>query len=295
MRANGPDGPQHRSDSPLISAVINTYNEESNLEYALRSVASWCREIVVVDMHSTDRTREIAARYTNRIFLVENEGYADAAREYAVSLATHEWILVLDADEVVPPTLGEKLVAIAAQDEVDYVTIYWINYIFGERIRHSGWGADKHARFFRRGHMQFTPEIHHFHHPSGRELLLEARDELMIWHFNYVDIHQWNEKANRYSSVEAQQLVRGGVRFSTWQLLHKPIKEFVRRFLRRRGYRDGWRGFALSLLTAFNEAVVLLKVRELEKNGPSDQVVATYAALREALVASEQVRSEDQT
>jgi glycosyltransferase involved in cell wall biosynthesis len=82
--------------------VINTLNEERRLPYALRSVQDWVDEIVVVDMHSDDKTVEIAEAFGARIFTHERVGYADPARAFAFARATGDWILILDADELVP-------------------------------------------------------------------------------------------------------------------------------------------------------------------------------------------------
>src|SRR5512142_1439943 len=122
-----------------VSVVINTLNEESNLPYCLRSVAPWASDIVVVDMHSTDDTRKIAERYGARVFLHEPLGFADPARAFAVSKATHDWILVLDADELVSVALHDELLRIASADEADVVKIPRRNYMFGAPLADTGW------------------------------------------------------------------------------------------------------------------------------------------------------------
>src|SRR5450759_1251360 len=91
-----------------ISAVINTLNEERNLPFALRSVQDWVDEIVVVDMHSEDATRDIAKQYGARVFLHERLGYADPARAFALEQAVGDWILLIDADELIPAPLSER-------------------------------------------------------------------------------------------------------------------------------------------------------------------------------------------
>ena len=92
-----------------ISVVINTLNEEKNLAYTLRSVQSWASEIIVVDMHSTDKTVEIAKTHGAKVFYHEPTGFVEPAQEFAVAQASHAWILLLDADEVVPKPLSERL------------------------------------------------------------------------------------------------------------------------------------------------------------------------------------------
>ncbi|PYU89881.1 MAG: glycosyltransferase family 2 protein, partial [Acidobacteria bacterium] len=114
---------------PRISVVVNTLNEEKNLPYALRSVRSWVDEIVVVDMHSQDRTVEIAREYGAKVYSHEPMGFVEPARAFAVAQAGGDWILILDADEVVPLLLSRRLREIARRDEADVVTLPRLNYL----------------------------------------------------------------------------------------------------------------------------------------------------------------------
>ena len=96
-----------------ISVVINTWNEEQNLPWSLGSVRSWADEIVVVDMHSQDRTREIAESFGAKVYLHEWLGFADPARAFAIAQATCDFVLLLDADEMIPKPLSRELQRIA--------------------------------------------------------------------------------------------------------------------------------------------------------------------------------------
>ena len=137
---------------PYISVVINTLNEERNLPYVLRSVRSWVDEIIVVDMHSEDRTVEIAREYKARVILFERMSCCEPARGFAVAQATGDWVLILDADEMVPKPLSQKLMHIASEDTADVVSIPWLNHLLGGTIGHMGWGPhqDRHPRFFKK-------------------------------------------------------------------------------------------------------------------------------------------------
>lgn len=125
---------------PTISAAINTYNEERDLPFALRSISSWVDEIIVVDMHSTDRTREIAKEFGAKVFLHENVGFADPARAFALSKCKGEWILILDADEMIPKPLSDWLLNAAENNRGDVFRISRENYFFGEIMRHTRTG-----------------------------------------------------------------------------------------------------------------------------------------------------------
>ena len=230
-----PNGaPPASRPAPRISVVVNTLNEELRLGYALRSVKEWADEIVVVDMHSDDRTAEIAASFAARVFLHERAGYADPARAYAVDQSTGDWILVLDADELIPEPLSRRLRAIAANDEADAVRIRWRNYLLGAAIGHTGWGPDqdRHVRFFRRGAVDLRPDVHDFLRVTegARVLDLEPGPGLEVVHFNYIDVEQFVEKMNRYTSVEAEAAVtRGEKRGRAWAIWRERSR--VRRTL----------------------------------------------------------------
>jgi len=120
-----------------VSVLIHTLNEERNIRNCLETVI-WAEEIIVVDMYSDDKTVEIAREYTDKIFYFERVGYADPARKFALERATKPWILVVDADELVPRRLYEELKNIIEKDLADVVYIPRNNYFFGEILKGTG-------------------------------------------------------------------------------------------------------------------------------------------------------------
>lgn len=273
----------------MISVVINTLNEEHNLPYCLRSVAAWATDIVVVDMHSTDATREIAERFGARVFLHEPLGFADPARAFAVSQASGDWVLVLDADELVPAALYRELSRIATTDHTDVVKIPRRNYMFGASLAHTGWdpARDAQLRFFRKGALTLTHEIHRFlqPNPGARVMTLPDRDEWHLIHFNYVSIQQFVEKLNRYTTIEAIQSLERGTEFTPGKALRWAAKEWYQRFIAQRGYKDGWRGFYLALMMAFYRVITAAKLAELRQMGTAPEIAKRYAQIAEELIA----------
>jgi glycosyltransferase involved in cell wall biosynthesis len=122
-----------------ISAVILARNEERNIRYCLETVR-WCDEIVVVDMDSSDKTAEIAREFTDKVFFHELFPAFDIAKKYGVEKASGNWILLIDADEMLQRTVADRLRAIAGEDLVDIVEIPFKHYILGDWVRHTGWG-----------------------------------------------------------------------------------------------------------------------------------------------------------
>jgi glycosyltransferase involved in cell wall biosynthesis len=265
----------------MISAVINARNEEKNLPACLDALA-WCDEQIVVDMESEDATATIARGRGARVFSYPNVGYVEPARAFAVEQARGPWVLIVDADELIPFTLAERLRAIAAADEFDAVAIPHKNYLLGEWVRHSGWWPDYHWRFFRRGALRFTDRIHDSVAVLGRRLTLPAEEPLAIVHLHHADITHFLERINRYTSIEA----RNQPAFRPSQVWIAPLRQFLFRYVRCGGYRAGYRGLFLALLMAYYDLVASMKrweQREYTRTGlPDDR----YAATRDALLAA---------
>lgn len=250
-----------------ISVVINTLNEEKNLPHALGSVASWAEEIIVVDMHSEDRTCEIAREYGARVFLHDRAGYVEPAREFAVGSASAQWVLVLDADEIIPKKLADKLISIVENDAGDAYKLPRLNYFFGAPVMHTGWGPDEDGqlRFFRKGSVIFSKIIH-----STPELMKGMKIDVLnystsggIVHFPYVNFSQFVKKMDSYTGVEAVQLKMANISPTYIRVLLTGVKEFIVRFFLQQGFRDGWKGFYLSTMMVFYKILVFAKLKEM--------------------------------
>ena len=265
---------------PRISVVINTLNEEKNLPFALRSVQPWVDEIVVVDMYSDDRTVDIAREFGAKVFFHERMGFADPARAFALEQTCGDWILILDADEVVPLPLSKALLSIACSDSADVVRIPWLNYLLGAPLMHSNWGPnqDTHLRFFKKHHVRATSTIHNHLHlvPGSRVLKLRFEPGLAVAHFNYLDSQHFIEKLNRYTSIEAKQAFERGERITPGGALVKAAKGFALHYLKGRGFQDGWRGFYLSLFMSFYRIATAAKLQELRTLGQRERIESRY-------------------
>ena len=265
---------------PGISVVINTLNEEKNLSYALRSVQSWADEIVVVDMYSTDRTVEIARQFGAKVCLHPGPGFGYAPREFAVAQASRDWVFVLDADEMVSIGLSRELRSIARSGNFDVVALPRVNYFLGAPMKHSGWGPDQdfQYRFFKKNSIQSASLVHRDFAPAtgARVTRLPYRGNNALAHFAYTDAAQWLEKMNRYTSIEAQQRFERREHASSFKALIQAMGVFVRSYISGQGYRDGWRGFYVSALSAFYRLVALAKLQGLESIGARAIVEEIY-------------------
>ena len=256
--------------SRSISVVINTLNEEKNIARVLKSV-KWADEIIVCDMHSEDKTVEIAKKLGARIFFHKREDYVELVRNFALSKASNDWILVLDPDEEIPGSLAERLREIASKmEQIDYVRLPRKNLIFGRFMQASGWWPDYNIRFFRKGKVEWSDKIHRSPKTLGQGLDLPADEKYAIVHHSYETIPQFIERMDRYTNVQAGELKKEGYKFDWKDLFEKPLSEFLSRFFANNGYKDGLHGLSLSLLQAFSFMIVYLKLWESNKFNEQD-------------------------
>lgn len=248
-----------------ISVVINTLNEEENLPRAIASVKGFADEIVVCDMHSDDKTRDIAKRFGAKVYEHERTGYVEPARNFAISKTEGEWVLILDADEELPHGLGKNLKELSGNPTADYFRIPRKNIIFGKWIKHSRWWPDYNIRFFKKGNVAWSEIIHAVPITKGKGLDLEAKEENALVHHNYETIEQYIERLNRYTTHQSRFLIKSGYKFEWKDIISQPSQEFFARYFEGEGYKDGVHGLVLSFLQAFSELVLYLKVWQNER------------------------------
>ena len=274
-----------------ITGLVNTRNAAETLDLCLASLTPHVDELLVVDMHSSDETVAIAASFGARVLLHEPLGYVEPARAFGIREASHEWILILDADEILPRPLGRRLREVADRDEADVITFSWRNYFFGDAASHGPLGpaVDRHRRFFRRSMLVHSPRIHVPAEPApgARELVLPPTADLCVTHLSYVDVSDWLIRSDRYTTIEAQHLMSDGRHVPrSSSMLFEVVRTFLAGYLGRRGYRDGWRGFHLCLLLAHYRLTVGLKAQQLERAGTPEEIRNRYRELATELLQS---------
>lgn len=234
-----------------VSAVISAFNEEKNIERCLKSLV-FADEIVVVDNSSSDKTAEIAKKYTEKVFTQKNDpNLIDLQKNFGFEKATSDWILSIDADEEVSPELAREIKS-EIRNQKSEINGYWIprkNIIFGKFIQHTGWYPDPQLRLFRKGKGKFTKA--HVHEPIKLEGESAYFNQHLI-HHHYENISEFLKKnIIVYVPNEAEEYLNKGYVFSYFDAIRFPLNEFLSRFFARKGYKDGFHGLMLSLLMAF--------------------------------------------
>lgn len=231
-----------------LTAAILARDNEDEIADCLASVAWADERIVVLDTRSSDRTAAVAQDLGARVVSHRFEDFA-RQREFGLSLATGEWLFYLDTDERATTAVAEE-VRCVIQD--DARVGWWVprrNMIWGREIRHGGWYPDYQLRLIKLGHAHYdlTRPVHEIVVLDGRDGYL--REPLV--HYNYRSLGQFIVRQRYYIGYEARILHERGVRLRPWTYLLQPVREFWRRYVRLKGYKDGMHGLALCLLVAY--------------------------------------------
>ncbi|MCX7623748.1 MAG: glycosyltransferase [Thermomicrobium sp.] len=242
-----------------LSVVVLTLNEERHLPGCLESVRGLGRQLLVVDSGSTDRTVELA-RAAGAEVVTHRFVDFPAQRNAALALAREPWVLFVDADERVSPELAAELrTALASVD--DETAGFWIptqNWMWGKWIRGGGWWPDEHLRLLRVGRARYRPDVvvHEIVELDGPARRLAAP----LVHLNYDSRREFVGKQLRYARLAARSLVQQGKRPRRRTFVGQPLREFWRRFVTLRGYRDGLDGLFLATAMAFATLVTWILV-----------------------------------
>jgi glycosyltransferase involved in cell wall biosynthesis len=247
-----------------FSAVIITHNEERRLEEALKSLAGLASEIIVVDCFSSDETVKLARKYTDRVFERAWTNYADQ-KNFGNEKASRAWIFSLDADERLSPGLREELAGLKkAEPDCAGFSIPRQVYYLGRWIRHSGWYPDRRIRLFLKDRARWEGEFVH------ERLVVRGKIRKLyapIHHFTYRNIHEHLARINKFSDLAAQKLYAGKKRARWYHLLFLPFSRFVRAYVWKGGFLDGFPGLVISVLTGYAIFARYAKLREIWKKG----------------------------
>ncbi|NCC50406.1 MAG: glycosyltransferase family 2 protein [Spartobacteria bacterium] len=243
-----------------ISACVTAGNEERNIDRCLRSL-TWCDEIVVVDSFSTDRTVEFCRKYTERVYQHEWLGYI-GQKNLIRGMAQYPWILFLDADEEVSPTLRDEICAQFDKGPAHYVGYQFPRkvYYLGRWICHGEWFPDIKLRLFKKEHGR----------SGGREphdqVLVDGPVKTLngcIYHYTYNDIAEHLATMNRFTSITAREKYNEGYRFRWSDWLLRPWWRFFKAFILKGGFMDGRRGLLIACVSSFAVAIKYAKLWEM--------------------------------
>jgi glycosyltransferase involved in cell wall biosynthesis len=241
-----------------ISVPIITFNEEKNIAACLESIR-WVDEIIILDCGSEDNTLSIAKTYGAKIYQQTWLGFGPQKNK-ALSYCTSDWILSLDADEVVTPALARSIKKVLATEKTHVYQIRRYSFFLGQLMKHGDWGRDWIVRLFKRGHYFWTNAMVHESIDVSKRTAPKLTGDLL--HYTQNTLATALKKMNLYSSESATMMYAKGKHSSLSKLLLHKNWAFLRSYLLRLGFLDGKNGFILAKLIAYNSFFKHLKLIE---------------------------------
>jgi glycosyltransferase involved in cell wall biosynthesis len=252
-----------------ISAVIITYNEERNILAALESI-SWADEIIVVDSNSTDRTTQIAAESGANVIVRDWPGFSEQ-KQFGVDAAAHDWIFSLDADERVSPELAKEIEALkSGGSKADAYRIPRLSFYMGREIRHSGWYPDRQLRLFDRRKGRWNGRQIHESVEITRNAQIGDLD-CDIHHFSVENAAQHHRMiGERYAPLGALHMFENGVTTSRIRIATAGPMAFLRSYVFKLGFLDGFPGFCIARFAAYHAYLKHLLLFEMQEPQPRE-------------------------
>jgi len=255
-----------------LSVCSVSYNEEWIIARTFNAVKDIADEMILVDSGSTDRTREIAASLGVKVFIEDPYLGCGLQKNVAIDKCTGDWILFLDADEVVNEELKAEIVRIInLPDAADIYRVRFQSYCFDRLIKHGGWSSFYKVRLFKKGAGKFSVHIIHSFFEGRKDAVIEKinKKNANILHYTYTDLTHFIEKNNRYTNEKALMLYRLGRKPQSIKLVFSPIIRFFKSYFFKLGFLDGIDGLVLSILGSWYSMLQYFKLRELWiKNSP---------------------------
>ena len=254
----------HLKDSatmPTLGVAIITKNAAAHLAECLQAIA-WAQKIIILDSGSTDATLNIARAHGAEVHTTPDWPGFGPQKNRALALLNTDWILALDADEIITPSLAAAIQQAIAQPSADVYCLARLSSYCGRWIKHSGWNPDHIARLFRHGQATYSNDLIH------ERLVYQGKAPVLngnLLHYSFDNLDQVLDKVNRYSLAGAQQRQQRGSKGSLGKAIGKGLSTFLRSYLFKAGFLDGREGFILAVSNAEGAYYRTLKLMYLQE------------------------------
>jgi glycosyltransferase involved in cell wall biosynthesis len=239
-----------------IATLVLTYNEEENVKDCLESI-EWVDEIVVVDSYSEDNTVELAKEYTDKVYQREFDDFA-SQRNYGLGQINAEWVLVVDADERVTLELKEEILNRLDNSQAEGYEVPRKNYFLGKWIKYCGWYPDYTLRLFKTNDNEYSGLVHEGIKIEGEVSKLDSD----LIHYTYRDLEHYLNKINQYTTLDAEGKYQTGKEKGLIYILLRPVVEFIKKFILKKGFLLGTQGLILSILSSYYQFLKYIKLWE---------------------------------
>lgn len=244
----------------MISAVVIAKNEEKRLRECLLAL-KWCDEVIVIDNGSTDKTPGIAKRAGAKVYSYSEGGDFSSIRNFGLHKAQHDWVLFVDADEVVTKELSDEVYQTIAQFLIPVNGFYITrkDSMWGRVLEYGDAGNTKLLRLARKDKGQWTGKVHEVWDILGEKG--EMKNPLL--HYPHPNVAEFLSELNIYSTIRAQELYEEGIKAYWWDIILYPKGKFLYNFFIKQGFRDGVSGLVHALLMSFYSFLVRGKLWQL--------------------------------
>ncbi|WP_151086086.1 glycosyltransferase family 2 protein [Hymenobacter baengnokdamensis] len=251
-----------------LSVVVITFNEEANIARCLQALGTVADEVLVVDSFSSDGTVEICRQHGARVIQNAFAGYVEQ-KNFATDQATFDYILQLDADEVLTDELRQSIQAVKNNWQHAAYSLARLTNYCGTWVRHGGWYPDRKLRLYDRRLGRWQGLLLHEHYEVNTG---QFTGQLMgdILHFSYISIAQHVSQLNKFTSITAQErALKGQTRVTFFHLLLKPLWKFVHGYVFRLGFLDGFAGLSIAVISAWGVFLKFAKLKTGTQNAPT--------------------------
>lgn len=251
---------------PALSITIIGHNEAYHLEELLPTLR-WAKEIIYVDCESQDNSLDVAAKNGCEAYQRPNNPNLNINKAFAMEKASGEWIFYIDPDERIPENLANEIQRVITEPgNFTAFTLNRRNHYFGKWLKHGSQYPDTQLRLFQKGFAQFPKEhVHEKLRVDGK--IGKLNSDLL--HYPYLTISQYFHKFDFYTGFEANYMwkkgEKPGFRLNVRYFFIKPVWRFIRRYILKGGFLDGWRGFFAALFDSMNFVVRYFKLTEISE------------------------------
>lgn len=244
----------------MISVIILTKNEEQNIEKCIQYV-KWCDEIIVVDDNSEDATIEIAKKYKTTIYERSLDNDFSSQRNFGISKAKNEWILFVDADELVSDALAYEISSVIELKDQTLKNFkgFYINrsdFIWGKQLKYGEAGNIKLLKLGRKGFGAWKGMAHEKWEIEGN--IGKLINPLL--HFPHTTVSDFLKEVNFYTDIRSQELKNKNTKVFFWSILLYPLGKFILNYIIKRGFLDGMQGLVFATIMSFHSFLVRSKL-----------------------------------
>ena len=250
-----------------ISCFVIACNEADRIENCLSSLAGWVDQLIVLDSGSQDDTVSIAKKYATEVHQTDWPGYGPQ-RNRALSLCEHDWVLNIDADEVMTDALKNEIDQVLSSDELNtnFIKIPWLTYFFGKPLRFGRYSSPQGKLFLKSGAKFKDRQVHEtLLLPNPKPITLKNG----LLHYSWRNYQHVQEKHLKYACLLAKEKFSKGKTSTVYYACLRFFTDFLQQYFLQRGFMDGWRGFLMAILLgeyAFHKYAALAELTVKEKS-----------------------------